>query len=112
MSLKGSVSANVAASAMHAGRKTLPLQMANLLAKEDVTAQHVKSGSLDAALASLSVEQRDCGEERDDAIWFIGLVEKQIFCRSTRDKREINRCGFSASHKEFEGVAVKAAPFH
>jgi len=32
--------------------------MANLLAKEDVTAQHVKSGSLDAALASLSVEQR------------------------------------------------------
>src|SRR5882724_10318498 len=47
--LKGSVSANVAASAMHAGRKTLPLQMANLLAKEDVTAQHVKSGSLDAA---------------------------------------------------------------
>ena len=56
--LKGSVSANVAASAMHAGRKTLPLQMANLLAKEGMATQHVEVGPLDAALASLSVEQR------------------------------------------------------
>ena len=40
------------------GRKTLPLAMANLLAKQGVTVDSMEAGALDAALSSLSVEQR------------------------------------------------------
>jgi hypothetical protein len=41
-----------------AGRKTLPTAMTNLLAKQGVTVDSLEAGSLDAALVSLSVEQR------------------------------------------------------
>ena len=40
------------------GRKTLPVAMANLLAKQGVTADSMEAGAVDAALVSLSVEQR------------------------------------------------------
>lgn len=39
-------------------RKTLPAGMATLLAKQGVTLDSVEAGSLDAALTSLSIEQR------------------------------------------------------
>ena len=41
-----------------AGRKTLPTSMTNLLAKQGVTLDSLEAGSLDAALTSLSIEQR------------------------------------------------------
>ncbi len=41
-----------------AGRKTLPSAMTSLLAKQGVTVDSLEAGSLDAALLSLSVEQR------------------------------------------------------
>lgn len=40
------------------GRKTLPLAMTNLLAKQGVTVESMEAGALDAALTSLSMEQR------------------------------------------------------
>ncbi len=40
------------------GRKTLPVGMANLLAKQGVTVDSMEAGAVDAALVSLSVEQR------------------------------------------------------
>ena len=40
------------------GRKTFPVGMTNLLAKQGVTLASVEAGALDAALVSLSVEQR------------------------------------------------------
>jgi hypothetical protein len=40
------------------GRKTLPASMANLLAKQGVTVDAMEAGAVDAALVSLSVEQR------------------------------------------------------
>ncbi|RZU41826.1 hypothetical protein [Edaphobacter modestus] len=40
------------------GRKTLPTGMANMLAKQGVTIDSLDAGALDAALGSLSVEQR------------------------------------------------------
>ena len=40
------------------GRKTIPAAMANLLAKQGVTMDSVEAGALDAALGSLSLEQR------------------------------------------------------
>jgi hypothetical protein len=40
------------------GRKTLPVAMVNLLAKQGVTVDSMEAGALDAALVSLSVEQR------------------------------------------------------
>jgi hypothetical protein len=40
------------------GRKTLPVSMANLLAKQGVTVETMEAGAVDAALVSLSVEQR------------------------------------------------------
>ena len=40
------------------GRKTLPVSMANLLAKQGVTIDSVEAGALDVALNSLSIEQR------------------------------------------------------
>ena len=41
-----------------AGRKTLPASMATLLAKQGVTVDSLEAGALDAALSSLSLEQR------------------------------------------------------
>jgi glycine cleavage system regulatory protein len=41
-----------------AGRKTLPTAMTNLLAKQGVTLDSLEAGTLDAALNSLSIEQR------------------------------------------------------
>jgi len=41
-----------------AGRKTLPTAMTTLLAKQGVTVDSLEAGSLDAALVSLSLEQR------------------------------------------------------
>ncbi len=40
------------------GRKTLPVGMVNLLAKQGVTVDSIEAGALDAALVSLSLEQR------------------------------------------------------
>jgi hypothetical protein len=40
------------------GRKTLPVAMVSLLAKQGVTVDSVEAGALDAALVSLSIEQR------------------------------------------------------
>lgn len=40
------------------GRKTLPVTMVHLLAKQGVTIDSIEAGALDAALVSLSVEQR------------------------------------------------------
>ncbi|HEY0264183.1 MAG TPA: hypothetical protein VGC07_06650 [Granulicella sp.] len=41
-----------------AGRKTLPLAMSNLLAKQGVAIESLEAGALDAAMTSLSLEQR------------------------------------------------------
>jgi hypothetical protein len=41
-----------------AGRKTLPSAMTSLLAKQGVTLDSLEAGALDAALVSLSIEQR------------------------------------------------------
>jgi hypothetical protein len=46
------------APAAHSGRKTLPVAMVNLLAKQGVTVDSIEAGALDAALVSLSLEQR------------------------------------------------------
>jgi hypothetical protein len=40
------------------GRKTLPVSMVNLLAKQGVTVDSMEAGAVDAALVSLSIEQR------------------------------------------------------
>jgi len=40
------------------GRKTLPTAMSNLLSKQGVTLESLEAGSLDAALGTLSIEQR------------------------------------------------------
>lgn len=40
------------------GRKTLPVAMVNLLAKQGVMVDSMEAGAVDAALVSLSVEQR------------------------------------------------------
>ena len=40
------------------GRKTLPVSMVNLLAKQGVTVDSLEAGAVDAALVSLSLEQR------------------------------------------------------
>jgi hypothetical protein len=50
-------SAPVAVTTPHS-RKTLPVSMVNLLAKQGVTVDSVEAGALDAALTSLSIEQR------------------------------------------------------
>lgn len=47
-----------ATSSVTNGRKTLPVGMVNLLAKQGVTVDSMEAGSLDAALVSLSLEQR------------------------------------------------------
>ncbi len=46
------------AGAEAAGRKTLPASMTTLLAKQGVTLDSIEAGAIDAALASLSIEQR------------------------------------------------------
>ena len=43
---------------MQRGRKTVPAAMANLLAKQGVAVESLEAGALDAALVSLSLEQR------------------------------------------------------
>jgi len=40
------------------GRKTMPASMTTLLAKQGVTLDSIEAGAVDAALASLSIEQR------------------------------------------------------
>jgi hypothetical protein len=50
--------AAIVAPAAVPGRKTLPTAMTNLLAKQGVTIDSLEAGSLDAALVSLSLEQR------------------------------------------------------
>lgn len=40
------------------GRKTLPVGMATLLAKQGVTVDSMEAGAVDAALVSLNIEQR------------------------------------------------------
>src|ERR1700679_2296872 len=40
------------------GRKTLPVGMVNLLAKQGVAVDSMEAGALDAALVNLSIEQR------------------------------------------------------
>jgi hypothetical protein len=49
--------ANTAAAAP-SGRKTLPVSMVSLLAKQGVAVESMEAGALDAALGSLSIEQR------------------------------------------------------
>jgi hypothetical protein len=49
--------ASVSAAVTH-GRKTLPVAMVNLLAKQGVTVDSMEAGAVDAALVSLSIEQR------------------------------------------------------
>jgi hypothetical protein len=50
--------ASAAPAAAPAGRKTLPTSMTTLLAKQGVTLDSIEAGTLDAALTSLSLEQR------------------------------------------------------
>jgi hypothetical protein len=47
-----------ATAAVTYGRKTLPASMVSLVAKRGGTAESIDAGALDAALASLSMEQR------------------------------------------------------
>jgi F0F1-type ATP synthase membrane subunit b/b' len=55
--LRAATSASVPAEVTN-GRKTLPVTMVNLLAKQGVSADSIEAGALDAALSSLSMEQR------------------------------------------------------
>jgi hypothetical protein len=50
--------AAASAPAVAHGRKTLPVAMVSLLAKQGVTVDSMEAGAVDAALVSLSVEQR------------------------------------------------------
>lgn len=50
--------ARAAAATDPAGRKTLPTAMTSLLTKQGVTVELLEAGALDAALTSLSLEQR------------------------------------------------------
>ncbi len=47
-----------AGSVAASGRKTLPVSMVSLLAKQGVAVESMEAGALDAALTSLSIEQR------------------------------------------------------
>jgi hypothetical protein len=55
--LQSALTANVSASVTNS-RKTLPAGMATLLSKQGVAVESLEAGSLDNALASLSLEQR------------------------------------------------------
>jgi hypothetical protein len=46
------------ATAAPVGRKTLPSGMASMLAKQGLTVESMEAGAIDAALSSLSIEQR------------------------------------------------------
>ena len=50
--------AELTAAAATAGRKTLPSGMASMLAKQGITVESMEAGAIDAALSSLSIEQR------------------------------------------------------
>lgn len=50
--------ARASAGTESAGRKTLPASMTTLLAKQGVTLDSIEASAIDAALASLSIEQR------------------------------------------------------
>ncbi len=56
--LRASATATVTHTVRESGRKTLPVAMVNLLAKQGVTVDSMEAGALDAALVSLSLEQR------------------------------------------------------
>ncbi|MBS1800028.1 MAG: hypothetical protein JSS95_09410 [Acidobacteria bacterium] len=55
--LQSAMATNVSASVTNT-RKTLPASMATLLSKQGVAVESLEAGSLDNALASLSIEQR------------------------------------------------------
>ena len=55
--LKAAAAVSVPVTVTH-GRKTLPVGMVNLLAKQGVAVDSMEAGAVDAALVSLSVEQR------------------------------------------------------
>jgi hypothetical protein len=55
--LKAAAGASVPVAVTY-GRKTLPVAMVNLLAKQGVTVDSMEGGAVDAALVSLSIEQR------------------------------------------------------
>jgi hypothetical protein len=57
VSLRAAASASVPVAVTN-GRKTLPVTMVNLLAKQGVSADSIEAGALDVALGSLSMEQR------------------------------------------------------
>lgn len=46
------------AASQASGRKTLPVGMASMLAKQGVTVESMDAGAIDGALSSLSIEQR------------------------------------------------------
>jgi len=52
------LSASAPATVTNSGRKTLPTAMVSLLAKQGVTVDSMEASSLDAALITLSLEQR------------------------------------------------------
>ena len=57
--LRAQAGQQVAMKPASSGRKTLPASMANLLAKQGIsTLDQVDAGALDAAMSSLSIEQR------------------------------------------------------
>ncbi len=56
--LRASATSTVTNTNRESGRKTLPVAMVNLLAKQGVTVDSMEAGALDAALGSLSLEQR------------------------------------------------------
>jgi hypothetical protein len=53
-----SAESQAAATTHETGRKTLPTAMTNLLARQGVAIDSLEAGALDAALVSLSLEQR------------------------------------------------------
>lgn len=55
---RASATASITNAHRETGRKTLPVAMVNLLAKQGVTVDSMEAGALDAALVSLSMEQR------------------------------------------------------
>lgn len=57
VALRAAASASVPSEVTN-GRKTLPVTMVNLLAKQGLSADSIEAGALDAALSSLSMEQR------------------------------------------------------
>jgi hypothetical protein len=50
--------AELMAAAVTNGRKTVPVSVTNMLSKQGVSMESIEAGAVDAALTSLSVEQR------------------------------------------------------